>query len=322
MVLMVVRSFVLGRPGKEGVGRQLSRNESKAAFPEGGEGEIDFLEVPPVPIPVDVHMHLFPEPLFRAIRGWFDHAGWKIPYPWRTGEILELAARFRVSEIWALAYAHKPGVSRDLNRWMGETQAKYPLVRGFATVHPGDDDPAGVVMEAIESHRLSGLKLHAEVQAFGVDDVRLDGVFDLLEERSLVSVLHCADAPYPEMKPNLSVDCLERRLSRNPNLKVVAAHLGAWQTERTLELAADYDGLYLEVSFTRFPGAPEDSRLDFDSLEGYADRLMFGSDFPNITFSYAGQVKRWLELDWVRANEEAFFGGTAKKLLDKTISSG
>ncbi|MFC1889267.1 amidohydrolase family protein [Thermodesulfobacteriota bacterium] len=292
------------------------------AFRAGEEGETGFFEVPPVPITVDTHMHLFPEPLFRAIRGWFDRAGWKIPYPWRTEEVLDLAARFRVSEIWALAYAHKPGVSRDLNRWMGETQAKHLAVRGFASVHPGDDDPVEVVREAIEDRGLWGLKLHAEVQALSVDDPRLDGVFDLLEERSLVAVLHCADAPYPAIKPNLNVDCLERRLKKNPGLKVIVAHLGAWQTERTLELTADYAGLYLEVSFTRFPGAPEDPRLKFDSLGRYTDRLLFGSDFPNITFSYAGQVKRWLELDWVRAEKEAFFGGTAKKLIDEAVSSG
>ena len=280
------------------------------------DADEEFYEIPPVPIGVDTHTHLFPEAMFRAIRMWFRRAGWMIPYPARADEVIALAKRFRVGEMWALPYAHKAGIACELNRWMGALQRRHTMVRGFSTVHPADHDPGGVVEEALDVHGLWGIKLHAEVQDVAVDDRRLDGAFDIVEARAKVAVVHSGDAPYPAPKPNMRVECVARRLERNPDLKVVVAHLGTWETDRYLALLNDFSGLYLDVSFTRYPGAPGDPRLQFDSLVPYADRILFGSDFPNITFPYAGQVKRWLELDWVRERREAFFGGTARRLLE------
>lgn len=232
-----------------------------------------------------------------------------------TDEVLNLLAGFGVAECWALVYAHKAGMAAELNAWMAEVARRHEMVRGFFTVHPADDDPADLARTALDEHGLCGLKIHCEVQQTAVSDPRLDGVFSLLEERGKPCVLHCGNAPYPYTRDHLDVQRVVERLAKNPRLKMVVAHLGAHQTSRYLELCETYPGLHLEVSFTNVPGQAQDSKVDFAELAPFADRLLFGSDFPNITFTYAEQVERWLAVDWVKENQEAFFGGNARRLL-------
>ena len=270
---------------------------------------------PRAPVRVDCHIHLFPERLFQAIRGWFAEVGWQIPYPYRAEEVLTLLRGWGVEEAWALTYAHRPGVAEGINRWLGELCREQPMVRGFFSVHPGDDDPVGLARRALDEDGLSGLKLHAEVQKLGVDDARLDGVFDLLERRRRPCVLHTGDAPYPETKAHLDVARVAGRLRKNPRLRAIIAHLGANQTAHYLELCQQYEALYLEVSFTNFPGSPVPGQVDLQALGEHHQRLLFGSDFPNLTFGYADQADAWWDLDWVRQDAEMFFGGRARSLL-------
>ena len=272
---------------------------------------------PAAPVAVDCHVHLFPERLFQAIREWFAGVGWEIPYPYPHGQVLAALGGFGVAEVWALAYAHRPGVADGLNAWMGGVARAEPMVRGFFTVHPGDDDPAAIAARALDVHKLEGMKLHAEVQDLAVDDRRLDGVFDLLEERGAPCVLHAGDAPYPFTKENLDVARVAARLHRNPRLTAVIAHIGANQTKKYLALTKKYPGLYLEVSFTNFPGSEQLGRFDFDALAPHRDRLLFGSDFPNLTFTYADQADAWWKIDWVKEDAVQFFGARARTLLPR-----
>ncbi len=140
-------------------------------------------------------------------------------------------------------------------------------------------------------------------------------MFDLLERRGRPCVLHTGDAPYPQTKPHLDSSRVEERLRRNPRLVAVIAHLGATQTHRYLELCDRYEGLHLEVSFTNFPDSPVPGTVDLEGLGAWRERLLFGSDFPNLIFSYADQADAWWRLSWVREDAEQFFGGRARKLL-------
>jgi uncharacterized protein len=277
--------------------------------------------LPRAPVRVDAHVHLFPERLFRAIRGWFADVGWEIPYPYETDQVLAALARFGVEEVWALTYAHRAGIAEGVNAWLGEVAAASrrapaaPLVRGFFSVHPEDADPGAIARRALDEQGLEGLKIHCEVQQCAVDDPRLDPVFDLLEARRRPCVLHSGDAPYPYTQPHLDVARVAARLARNPSLRAVIAHLGANQTAAYLALCDHYDGLHLDVSFTKRLGPTPLLDVDFDALAPYRERLLFGSDFPNLTFTYADQADAWWALDWVRGDADAFFGGRAEALL-------
>ena len=288
--------------------------ERRLSAPVRQEASPDWYRPPPTAIAVDCHTHLFPERLFAAIRRWFADVGWVILYPHRTEEVLARLREFGVRECWALPYAHRAGVAGELNAWMGQVQREHAMVRGFFAVHP-EDDVADLARRALDDHGLCGLKIHCEVQQVAVSDPRLDPAFDLLEQRGLPCVLHAGNAPYPYTRPHLDVARVAERLQRNPGLKAVIAHLGALQTTDYLALMDRYPGLHLEVSFTKVAAVEAHADVDWEALGRRADRLLFGSDFPNLTFTYAEQVENWLQLAWVRANHDAFFGGVAHRLL-------
>jgi predicted TIM-barrel fold metal-dependent hydrolase len=83
-------------------------------------------------------------------------------------------------------------------------------------------------------------------------------------------------------------------------------------TERFDELRLD-----LTMAFTGWFGEPLPERLP-TRLQELRDRILFGSDFPNLPYPYAHQVAALLRMepgdDWMRAilwqNAATLFGGT------------
>ena len=77
---------------------------------------------------IDAHVHLFPDHLFSAVWQWFEKFGWPIRYKLSSEKIIQFLLSRGISRIVALHYAHKPGVSRDLNAYMADLCRSYPQV--------------------------------------------------------------------------------------------------------------------------------------------------------------------------------------------------
>jgi len=98
-----------------------------------------------LPVVVDAHVHIvhiFPSNIFSAIWTWFDENAWPVRYRLSTSQVFEYLLSSGVSHVIALQYAHKPGISRMLNRYMVEKCRDYRNnVAGMATVFPGGTCP-------------------------------------------------------------------------------------------------------------------------------------------------------------------------------------
>ena len=89
---------------------------------------------------------------------------------------------------------------------------------------------------------------------------------------------------------------------------LVVAHLGMSEYHAFADLAEAYDGVHLDTTmaatdFTeRFAPLPADCR---PRLAGLRDKVVLGSDFPNIPYPYAHQLEALDRLglgdDWMRA---------------------
>ncbi len=271
-------------------------------------------EKPSIEVEVDCHVHLFPDKLFAVIGDWFRAAGWSLAYPCRSRDVIGSLEAFGIKRFWALPYAHKPGIARGLNEYIAGLAKDHPQIVPFFSVHPADDVRAEAEY-AVDRLGARGMKIHAEVQQVGIDDPRLDPAFDLLEDRGLPCLLHAGNDPYPIKMEMLDFARTENRLARNPNLAAVIGHLGSPDTTSYFELFAKYPNLHLEVAFTNVPPIIQIENPKPADLAPFVDRLLFGSDFPYITFPYSRQVESWARLDWVQEHKEAFFGGNAKRLI-------
>jgi hypothetical protein len=101
-----------------------------------------------LPSVVDAHVHIFPRSIFSAIRKWFDENAWHIRYQLTSSEIIEFLLSHGVKHIIALQYAHKPGIARQLNRYMSEKCGEYDgQVTGMATIFPGETNAEGILQK-------------------------------------------------------------------------------------------------------------------------------------------------------------------------------
>lgn len=244
----------------------------------------------------DSHVHLFPEKLLRAIYGFFrQHYGWELPFPADPDRLAVLLQEQGVGRAFALAYIHKPDLSRSLNRWLYDFSARNPWLVPFGAVHPLDRDLKLVLKEALVKFKFAGLKLHFLVMPYRPDDERLFPVYEALLEQKRALVLHAGSFPLPA-EDRLGSRYVLRLLSRYPGLQLVVSHLGLYDLEAYREMLEAFPGLYLDTAFIfqneAFPLPMEQIRrliLDFPG------RILHGSDFPFIAGSPLQGVARLLQ---------------------------
>jgi predicted TIM-barrel fold metal-dependent hydrolase len=238
---------------------------------------------------VDCHVHLFPRNLFRAVWKWFDQYAWKIRYRMPSSEVLDYLLSRGVRHVVALQYAHKPGISKYLNRYMTEKCEKYKgRVTGLATVFPGEEGAVSIVREAFESG-LEGLKLHAHVQCFDVADKSLYRLYECCRSYGKPVVMHIgrepkSDAYACDPYQLCRADRLAPVLKDFPDLKIVVPHLGFDETSAYRRMAEAHDNLWLDTTMVITNYFPMKQPVDLAQYR--PDRMLYGSDFPNIPYAW------------------------------------
>jgi uncharacterized protein len=244
---------------------------------------------------VDVHVHLHPPGLARAIERWFAGHDWIAGHSFEPAAVAATLRARGVRRFCCFSYAHKPGMAAELNRWLADTAAALPEAVALGTLHPDDADVDSVAAEATEGLGLRGFKFHHSVQRFAVDDPRLFGVYARAEAAGHVFVLHAGTMPYRDSFTG--VEPFRRVMERFPRLRVCVAHMGAFQSAEFLALLARYPHVYVDTTMamtplaTRYVGADPGAVSDADLLR-HQDRVLFGSDFPLIPYDY-DEERRW-----------------------------
>lgn len=239
---------------------------------------------------IDAHTHLHPPWLVAAIRRWFaDHTDWNLAGPTEPAAVAAALQAAGVERFAFFSYAHRPGLARELNRWLRETAATLPDGIPLGTVHAGDDDPAGVVEEACGEFGFRGLKLHIQVQRFYPDDPRMLPVYERLLALDRVLVIHVGTGPH--YNEYTGVARFARVLDRFPGLRAAICHMGAFETRASLRLLDRFPTLRLDTTMATTPASFPFTRIDpgvvrDTDLIRYADRILFGSDFPSLPYPY------------------------------------
>jgi predicted TIM-barrel fold metal-dependent hydrolase len=254
--------------------------------------------VPPgLPKIVDAHVHIFPAMIFNAVWNWFEQHAWPIRYKKRSGDLIQYLLSRGISHVVALQYAHKPGIARDLNRYMkGLCRQFAGRLTGMATLFPGEEESEAILKEAFE-WGLSGVKLHAHVQCFDLNSPALDPIYDICERQDKPLVIHAGREPKsPAYKcdPYLlcSAEKLERVLKNFPRLRICVPHLGMDETSSYRKLIEKYDTLWLDTTMTLADFFPID-RVELNAMR--KDRVMYGSDFPNIPYAWDREIRRLMQ---------------------------
>ncbi|WP_405664595.1 amidohydrolase [Streptomyces sp. NBC_01166] len=259
---------------------------------------------------IDVHTHFMPERVLSKVWAYFDSAGpltgmeWPITYRRDEDERLALLRSFGVLRFTSMLYPHKAGMASWLNGWAADFAARVPDCLHTATFFP--EESAGTyVRDAVEAGARV-FKSHLQVGAYDPNDPLLEPVWGLLAEAGIPVVTHCGSGPAPGAYTGPGP--IGRLLCRHPRLKLVVAHMGMPEYAEFLALAAAYPGVRLDTTmaftdftedFTPFPPSERGRLADL------GDRILLGTDFPNIPYPYAHQLHALERLGlgdaWLRA---------------------
>jgi hypothetical protein len=260
---------------------------------------------------VDVHTHFMPERVLRKVWQYFDSLGpltggmeWPITYRTEEAERVAVIRGIGVRAFTSMLYPHKAGMAEWLNGWAADFARRTPDCLHTATLFPEPGVEAYVRKAVEEGARV--FKAHVQVGAYDPADELLDSAWGLLAEAGIPVVIHCGSGPMPG--PHTGPDPVRRVLARHPRLRLIIAHMGLPEYEDFLDLAERYGEVRLDttMAFTDFAErfAPFPPRA-LPRLAGLGDRILLGSDFPNIPYPYLHQLAALERLrlgdDWLRA---------------------
>lgn len=259
---------------------------------------------------VDVHTHFMPQRVLDKVWAFFDRVdelagrAWPIAYRLPEPERVARLTDFGLLGFTALAYPHRPDMAAWLNEHTLDLASRTAGCAPSATFYPEPAAPSYVADALHAGARV--FKSHVQVGDYDPRDPLLDEVWGLVAEAQVPVVLHAGSGPHPGTFTGPGP--VAEVLARHPRLVLVVAHMGLPEYGDFLDLAAAYEGVHLDTTMAFTPYV--ESMHPFPAAErarlrDLGDRIVWGSDFPNIPYPYLDGLDAVIGLDlgddWLRA---------------------
>jgi len=245
---------------------------------------------------IDLHVHFLPEQVMTKVWAFFDQAAaqygmpWPVHYRLPQDERLAVLRALAVQRFAPLVYPHKPGMAEWLNSWAADFATSVPAAVPTAALYP--EPGVAEYLERALSQGARCVKVHVQVGGFDPRDPLLDPVWGVLAEACVPVVVHCGHGPIAGRYTGL--DVFGAVLADHPRLVAVLAHAGLPDYDEALRLVRSYPRVYLDTTMVRVPFTEAFAPLPAGwpaQLVDVADRIVLGTDFPNIPYDYATQLR-------------------------------
>ena len=259
---------------------------------------------------IDSHCHIYPtkiaKPAVQSTGRFYD-----LP-PLGDGTVdslFEIGKRVGVDRFVVQSVATTPRQVKSINEFIAGEVSKYPdKLIGLGTMHPESVDLKADLDHLIKLG-LRGVKLHADIQRFKIDDYRCMKIYELCEKENLPVLMHTGDYRYDYSNP----DHLLPVLKEFKNLTVIGAHLGGWSVwDEACEKLAGFPNFYVDTSSSLYNLSPQKA---VDIIRHYGvDKVLFGSDFP--VFTPDVELERFMKLPLDDEERRAIFSENVIKLYN------
>ena len=277
----------------------------------------------------DTHTHFFPPKLLTKIWNYFEQNYWPIhkkDTPENLAQILY--SEFHIEHFVVLNYAHKKGIAQEMNDWTHKF-CKDSRIKAipFGTIHPDDDNRVNEMDRIFDNFGFAGIKLQLMVTDFHIWDKRMEPIYNKILQYDRILLVHIGTGPtHSNFNPGVTIQCpyvgfkhFRPFMQKYPEMKVIIPHLGANEYEDMWALVKEYPNLYFDTAMIGVKNNPAfDDKLtliDDEKLYNISDRIMFGSDFPNIPYNYRNSVLGWFERNMNRTFYEKLFFRNAQSLF-------
>lgn len=231
-------------------------------------------------VPVfDVHTHAFPDKVAATAIPRLEAGGvWlqaKAHFDGTVGGLLASMDRAGIRRAIVCSVATKPEQVARITDWSAGIASD--RIVPFPSIHPDFPEPEREA-ERVAGLGLRGLKFHPQYANCPVDDPRVVRIARAAAAAGLRMLFHCGyDLAFE--KDDLASPARLRRLHEAvPDLRLIAAHLGAWECWQEVRQALVGLPIYLETSYTLGRCPPD---LVLEILTRHPPRyLLFGTDAP------------------------------------------
>jgi len=193
----------------------------------------------------------------------------------------------------------------------------------FGCVWPEDKNKFDYISKIFDEYNFFGIKVQPLVQNFYPNDERMHDIYKIIVDRGKWYTIHAGTAPYSNKY--LGYDTFIKLIENFPNMHIIVAHLGTYEYTKFFNLLDKYENLYLDTAMVYVPNyifekwnkKPELPKPE--ELLSYQDRILFGSDFPNIPFDYELSTQNLFELNLPKSFYNKIFYNNAKKLFNISL---
>ena len=274
---------------------------------------------------IDSHVHLFPDNLFEAIRRWFDTYAWKIRYRLSADDCISHLHTAGISRAVCYTYAHKPGVASYLNEWSHRLKQSHEELIVFGTVHPDDDNLQFLLKKIFETYRFAGIKLHCHVLGRAPDNESFFPIYESVCRNDRVLTIHAGSGPalpgYAASTAQFSgTDKIYNFMKRFPDMQCIIPHFGADDFNGFFDLMGEFKNLWTDNTMALsgfFPGT-----IPVDRILQYQDRIVYGSDFPNIPYDMMTEINAIKTLNLGKETEDKLLFKNALRLFGDSPDAG
>jgi predicted TIM-barrel fold metal-dependent hydrolase len=179
-----------------------------------------------------------------------------------------------------------------LNEWLRDFAARTEDAVPTATFFP--EPEVDVYLAKALDAGARCVKAHVQIGGFDPRASELDGAWGMLADAGVPVVVHCGHGPRAGAFTGL--DVFDEVLRRHPALTAVLAHAGMPDYEAAFDLVSRYPNVHVDTTMVGVRFSPPLGDEFRSLLARHPDRVVLGTDFPNIPYEYAHQIE--VIADW------------------------
>ena len=259
---------------------------------------------------IDSHCHIYPEkiakPAVQSTGRFYDMTALG---DGTVTSLLSIGEKAGIDRFVVQSVATTPHQVKSINEFIASEVASFPdKLIGLGTMHPESEDLKADLLH-LKELGLHGVKLHADIQKFKIDDYRCLKIYELCEKENVPILMHTGDYRFDYSNP----DHLVPVLKEFKNLTVIGAHLGGWSVwDEAEHVLPEYPNFYVDCSSSMYALSPEKT---LEIIRAYgADRVLYGTDFP--MWPMEKEIERFFELNLTNEERELILHGNAERLFE------
>jgi len=184
----------------------------------------------------------------------------------------------------------------ELNDLMAAAQRDHPeKIIAFGRVDPRRGEEAVDEITRIHEMGLGGIKLHPYVECFRPDHPFFNDMFGEINDLEMTILIHTGTM-------FSSPGYLKAVLKNYPELRIILGHL----QEGCIPLMRDYENVFSDTSGSRV------KLLEY-ACESCEDKILFGSDYPYLSYRVQMEVVRAAEIS--KATKDKIFRGNFLRFM-------